>query len=118
MANIQIKLNSKTAITLSVKDDSPQSIFKVLTFWDSEVPKQCGSCKSEDISLRHRNSKGYDFYEACCNKCGCTGSFGQYKDHSGLFFKRSDGWKKPMRREEPDSYGDTGNDEDGDEIPY
>jgi bacterioferritin-associated ferredoxin len=50
----------------------------------------CGACNSGNTTMQSRTAKGYQFYEAVCQDCGCKLSFGQHKEGGTLFPKRKD----------------------------
>jgi len=122
MATIQLKPSPVLTISIATPGNDPRDIFKAASFWTKEFPKQCGHCKSKNITAGHRLASGYDFYEAICTDCNYTFAFGQLKDGSGLFPKAQEGWKPPYAQSSgggsrDDAFPDDSN-KDEDSIPY
>jgi len=124
MATIQLKPSPVLTVSIATAGNDPREIFKAASFWTKEFPKQCGHCKSKNITAGHRLASGYDFYEAICQDCNYTFAFGQLKDGSGLFPKTQDGWKPPYSQNRgggsaddafPDDINQSSPDDD---IPY
>jgi hypothetical protein len=49
-----------------------------LAFLD-RIPNNCNECDSTNLTLGHREAKGYDFYEAKCLGCGASLKIGESK---------------------------------------
>ena len=121
MATIQLKPSPVLTVSIATTSNDPRDMFKAASFWTRDFPKQCGHCKSKNITCGHRLAKGYDFYEAICQDCNHSFSFGQLKDGTGLFPKTQDGWKPPYggggQQSVNDVFPDDSN-QDADSIPY
>lgn len=51
---------------------------------------RCGACQSDRTIARHREAKGFDFYERVCLDCRAHLALGQTKEGDHLFPKRKD----------------------------
>jgi hypothetical protein len=121
---MSIKATTKIGLTnITVEATDIKDLFKQIGVF-TELPNQC-SCGSQNIRLKHRVAKSYDFYSL---KCECNKEFalGQMKEGGGLFPKGP--WEVPQRsndgggRDDSRSGGghqqSSSNYRDDDDIPF
>jgi hypothetical protein len=90
-----------TNITVDAKDI--KDLFQQIGIF-TELPNKC-ACGSENIRLRHRVAKGYDFYSLLCGDCGHEFALGQLKEGGNLYPKGP--WAPPYKggdRDDPGAY--------------
>lgn len=130
------------ACNVSLEADNPVDLIKRVSQF-TQLPKKCGHCNSDTLSLMHRtagNSDEYDYYFLKCDDCGAQGDLGQKKAPKGDIFFRyqpkdktnvKDGFYKYWEQAESkkSSGGSTqssqssasaryADDDDGDDIPF
>jgi hypothetical protein len=78
-------------LTVRVEGETPQEIFKNLSFWSS-LPKECGVCGAP-LVLTHRSPKGNDYYHVQCTSVPAHEA--QVRQHKtdkggGLYFAKDE----------------------------
>lgn len=75
----------------------------------SELPCECGLCKSKNIGFKYRMTKDEDeYYEMLCRDCLATYALGQHKNGDTLFpkgNKDTGGWDEKYERRKDDDRG-------------
>jgi hypothetical protein len=111
-----------TTITVDAKD--VKDLFQQIGVF-TELPSKC-DCGSENIRLRHRVAKGYDFYSLLCGACTKEFQLGQLKEGGGLYpkgpwaaqYKGGNDDSGGGRPSSQQSGGGGGNYADEDDIPF
>ncbi len=88
-------------VTIKVVGEDTKDLFRQLAAAQEvfDADYACGCCNSVHLRYNYRVADSFSFYELKCIDCGAALSFGQRKDGSGLFPKRSgegteNGWSK------------------------
>jgi hypothetical protein len=80
MLSTQITIGALLKINVQAK--SAEDLFREASLW-YELPCKCGKCDSQNIGMRFRQTKDYDFYELKCLDCEATFALGQKKEANG-----------------------------------
>lgn len=90
MASVKVRINVG-GCWLEADCETPKQAVKTLSsFAEVFGERECGLCKSTSIRPYHREVDGHDYYGLVCCSCGAQLSFGQHKNGSTLFAKRTD----------------------------
>lgn len=92
--------------TVQVEADEPKELFREAGFF-TDLPQECGHCKSKNIAPHHRKVKSYDFYSIKCLDCLHEFGLGQAKEGGHLFPKWKDGWKAPFSKDSDSTSDDS-----------
>jgi hypothetical protein len=93
------KVIGQTTFTFEDECNDPAEFFKKASFYSSELPA-VGPNGENDLVIRHRVAKGYDFYSIESAKSHLELPFGQLKDQKGVLFPK--GWKQIQRGKSTD----------------
>lgn len=64
------------------------------------MPDRCELCQSENVVLDSNKAEGFTFVKIKCLDCNARSQMGQFKDGSGIFFKKWEKYQRPEEREE------------------
>jgi len=74
---------------IKVTGNTPVELIKAVSQF-SQLPSECGKCKSNNLGFRHRvagQSNEYDYLTLTCNDCGASLDLGMTKVGEGIFPK-------------------------------
>ncbi len=72
-------------MVVTIRAETDKELIQRATLF-SELPRECGSCGSKDLSLKFRSPQGYEFYQLVCNRCDLEFKISQSKQEHGLLF--------------------------------
>ena len=81
------KLVGKSTLTFEVEGEKEiDAVSKAAAF--ATMPDQCGMCKSKNVALDSNKAESFIFVKIKCLDCKARSQMGQFKDGSGVFFKK------------------------------
>lgn len=89
------KAIGKSTLTFEVEGEKEiDTLAKASAF--TTMPDKCDLCQSEDVVLSSNKAESFTFVKIKCLKCNARSQMGQYKDRSGIFFKRWEVYQPPQ----------------------
>jgi hypothetical protein len=89
---VQIKrLVGKTELLFDLEVETHMGFFRDTSFI-SDLPSECGNCKSLDLKMAYSQPKGYEYGEVRCLDCNYRLTFGIRKADHYMFAKE---WEPP-----------------------
>lgn len=87
---IQItKLIGKSTLTIEVEEPKAVDALASAAFY-ANTPDKCSVCNGTEVVLDTNKAEGFTFVKIRClnTDCRATANLGQYKDGSGLFWRK------------------------------
>lgn len=85
---IQItKIVGASTLTFEVEGEKEiDALSKAAAF--TTMPDQCGMCQSKNVALDSNKAESFTFVKIRCLDCRARSQMGQFRDGSGIFFKK------------------------------
>lgn len=63
------------------------------------MPEKCDLCQSTELMLDSNKSDSFTFVKIRCLKCDARSGMGEFKDGSGIFWKKFEKWEGSTEKE-------------------